>query len=82
MEDDAGICGYALALTDAKPEAAKIQVIQGQIWLISRIKGEDKLQTCFTVFCSLEGDKRGVPLPGHLPSAAPGHWSLSSQTND
>uniref|UniRef100_A0A3Q4I6C7 protein O-GlcNAcase n=1 Tax=Neolamprologus brichardi TaxID=32507 RepID=A0A3Q4I6C7_NEOBR len=28
LEDDLGLCGYALALTDAKPAAAKIQVIQ------------------------------------------------------
>uniref|UniRef100_A0A7N6C058 protein O-GlcNAcase n=1 Tax=Anabas testudineus TaxID=64144 RepID=A0A7N6C058_ANATE len=28
MEDDAGICGYALALTDATPAAAKTQVIK------------------------------------------------------
>lgn len=26
VEDDVGVCGYALALTDAKPAAAKIKV--------------------------------------------------------
>uniref|UniRef100_A0A3P8QI92 protein O-GlcNAcase n=1 Tax=Astatotilapia calliptera TaxID=8154 RepID=A0A3P8QI92_ASTCA len=31
LEDDLGLCGYALALTDAKPAAAKIQVIQSKI---------------------------------------------------
>lgn len=27
LEDEVGMCGYALALIDAKPAAAKIQVI-------------------------------------------------------
>lgn len=31
LEDDLGLCGYALALTDAKPAAAKIQVIQSKM---------------------------------------------------
>lgn len=31
LEDDLGLCGYALALIDAKPAAAKIQVIQSKM---------------------------------------------------
>lgn len=31
LEDELGICGYALALTDAKPAAAKTQVIKEEL---------------------------------------------------
>lgn len=31
LEDEMGVCGYALALTDAKPAAAKSQVIKCNI---------------------------------------------------
>lgn len=31
LEDEAGLCGYALAVTDAKQAAAKMQVIKQSI---------------------------------------------------
>lgn len=31
LEDDAGLCGYALALIDAKEAAAKSEVITGSV---------------------------------------------------
>lgn len=38
LEDEIGVCGYALALTDAQPAAAKTQVIKCNISSLSRIR--------------------------------------------
>lgn len=37
LEDEIGMCGYALALTDAKSASAKIQVIKCEVTLQCKI---------------------------------------------
>lgn len=38
MEDDVGVCGYAIALIDAKPAAAQCQVIDAARCFLSALK--------------------------------------------
>lgn len=79
LEDETGVCGYALGLTDAKQAATKIQVITSRI---CSPEEEAKL-LCHTIsvcafYCLLppEGGARfrirGLPLPDHCTSAATG----------
>lgn len=80
LEDETGVCGYALGLTNAKLAAAKIQVITSRICCPEE---ETKL-LCHAIsvcvfYCLLppEGSTRfrikGLPLPDHRTSAATGH---------
>lgn len=80
LEDEIGMCGYALALIDAKPAAAKIQVIKCNILYFSRMHVKIKCNITVTILFYLtppEGSKGfsagGLSLPGYCTSAAPGH---------
>lgn len=83
LEDDAGLCGYALALIDAKEAAATSQVIRRSFrgrscrvawWCLSLCLRPPEGSQSFSA--------GGVPLPGQRAASAPGHRLLPSKADD